>query len=244
MGRTTQRLTEAVKLVREGHGRQMLQSASVRLNSVSPSLGLARDLTVPHAAPPAKIPVEVRPLRAGEELGFLAIDPSVDGHGAVTLLQQQRILDSGIGTCWIAVEPDGSPTYMQFLIFPRDNAGTARLWGDLFPRLRPGECLLEGAYTPEAYRGKGIMAHAMALIADAAAEQGARSAVTFVADDNIASLKGCKKAGFYPYTHRFEIWRAGRRRILHEPMPPGTRYAFDEQAPVPAASRTPTAVKA
>lgn len=238
MGRSIQRLTEAAKLVREGHGRQMLRSAGVRLNSFSPSLGLSRDLTVPHAAPPAKIPVEVRPLRAGEELGFLALDDTIDGHAAVTILQQRRLLESGVGTCWIAVEPDGTPAYMQFLLFPRDNDGAKRLWGDLFPRLRPGECLLEGAYTPEAYRGKGIMAHAMSRIADAAAEQGARSAVTFVADDNIASLKGCKKAGFAPYTHRFEIWRLNRRRIVHQPMPHGTRYAFDESPPAAVSGAT------
>ncbi len=64
------------------------------------------------------------------------------------------------------------------------------------------EALLENAYTPVNYRGMGIMAAAMALIAERAAEFDARYVLTFVGVDNIASLKGCERAGFLPYLVR------------------------------------------
>ena len=52
--------------------------------------------------------------------------------------------------------------------------------------------------------------------------------VTFVADDNIASLKGCKRAGFSPYLRREERWRWFRRTLTFTPLPEGTPYPFDE----------------
>ena len=78
------------------------------------------------------------------------------------------------------------------------------------------------------------MAYAMALIAESAADLGVRSVVTFVGEDDIAALKGCKKAGFWPYTRRREIYRLGRRQVRYQPVPPGTPYPFDEQPSVAA----------
>jgi RimJ/RimL family protein N-acetyltransferase len=78
--------------------------------------------------------------------------------------------------------------------------------------------LLEGAYTPEAYRGKGIMGAAMAEIATRAAEHGARWVITFVDAHNEASLKGCVRAGFIPYLKRHEKFRLFCRRVAFEPI--------------------------
>ena len=66
------------------------------------------------------------------------------------------------------------------------------------PRLAADQALLENAYTPPSHRGLGIMSAAMALIAEQAATVGARTVLTFVGLDNIASLKGCQRAGFNP----------------------------------------------
>nr|CAD6619098.1 N-acetyltransferase [Rhizobium sp. Khangiran2] len=65
-----------------------------------------------------------------------------------------------------------------------------------FPRLDEDTALLENAYTPPSHRGLGIMSAAMALIAERAASFGARYVLTFVGTDNVASLKGCQRAGF------------------------------------------------
>jgi hypothetical protein len=47
----------------------------------------------------------------------------------------------------------------------------------------------------------------MALIAERAAELGARHVLTFVDEGNVASLKGCQRAGFHPHMlhHRLQV---------------------------------------
>jgi RimJ/RimL family protein N-acetyltransferase len=79
--------------------------------------------------------------------------------------------------------------------------------------------LLEGAYTPEAYRGMGIMSAAMARIAERAAEGGARWVITFVDETNVASVKGCLRAGFAAYVKRHERFRLFRRQVAFASIP-------------------------
>jgi GNAT superfamily N-acetyltransferase len=219
---------DAIRLVRGGHVKRVARSLRSRLGSETLSLGLMRDVSIPFAAPAATMRLEVRPRRPGELLDFLSLNAHAQAGDAAFALVERRLLDAGIGTCWVALTADGAPCYMQFLLTQRDNAGIRALWGDFFPPLGPGEALLEGAFTPEAYRGQGIMAHAMARIAESAPASGSRSVMTFVTADNVASLKGCKKAGFAPFLRRTEHWRWGHRRIAFERLPPGTPYPFDE----------------
>jgi RimJ/RimL family protein N-acetyltransferase len=81
-----------------------------------------------------------------------------------------------------------------------------------FPALGHDEALLEGAYTPPQHRGLGIMSAAMAMIAERADELGARHVLTFVGEDNIPSLKGCRRAGFHPHMMHFRSqWGFGIR---------------------------------
>jgi hypothetical protein len=50
---------------------------------------------------------------------------------------------------------------------------------------------------------------------------------TFVGQSNIASLKGCKKAGFVPFQRRKEQWRLLRRTVEFARVPEGTPYPFN-----------------
>lgn len=203
---------EVFRLLAQGRARSVLRAVRTRLRSDNMALGLRRDLTVPHEAPPAKIPLVLRPLRPDDDLSMLADDRG-DPSKAFGRQAQRRLVAANIPTCWIAAAPDGKVCYMQWLMAPRENDRIRAQWGDLFPQLGPDEALLEGAYTDHAYRGQGIMAHAMSRIAEQAREFGARWVVTFVGKSNIASLKGCAKAGFVPYLERSESWRLLRRRV-------------------------------
>jgi hypothetical protein len=51
------------------------------------------------------------------------------------------------------------------------------------------------------------MGAAMSKIAEKGLLSGARYAVTYVQKDNVAALKGCALANFYPYMTREERWR-------------------------------------
>ena len=176
----------------------MLRVVRSRLRSDFVAYGLRRDLSKPFTAPAAKIDLQLRPLAAGETLSFLDPAPGFTSDAEWIRRNQLRIIAAKIPTCWLAIDPDGKPCYMQWLLGSADNPRIRKQWGAVFPRLGPEEALLEGAYTPETHRGLGIMANAMARIAEQARGLGARWVITFVDAENVASLKGCKKAGFHP----------------------------------------------
>ena len=135
---------------------------------------------------------------------------------------RRNFLAKGAHNGFVAIDQrNGAPCYVQWLFGARDNAFVSQLKG--FPVLAPHQALLENAYTPPAYRGFGIMSAAMALIAERAADIGARHVLTFVGLDNIASLKGCQRAGFNPLIlHRATRLGFGMiRRDRFEELPQG-----------------------
>ena len=161
--------------------------------------GLRRDLTVPITTPSAKIPVSVRPLLPSDiPLLLPENNDHLEPHERVQIAWRVSFLAKAPKGCFVAVdERTGKPCYMQWLFSSSQNPLIRKLGG--FPDLEPDEALLENAFTPVEYRGLRIMSAAMALIAERAADFGARYVLTFVGDDNIPSLKGCARAGFHPH---------------------------------------------
>jgi len=215
-------------LRKKEHRGVIWRSLSLKLYSDTTYLGLRRDLSVAFKAAEAKIPLEVRPLIVQDDLSFLDInEPGISSASALDRLHQLNMLKARIRTCYLALRPDGRPCYMQWLIPPSENDKIQAFYGDIFPRLREDEALLEGAYTADDSRGQGVMASAMAHIAERANDLGARWVITFVGERHIASLKGCKKAGFVPYVRRREIYRLFIRSVTFTPLPEGTPYQFE-----------------
>jgi RimJ/RimL family protein N-acetyltransferase len=184
-------------------------AGKLRLGLYSRSMryGLRRDLRSPLAAPSAKIPISVRPLVEDDIPVLLPIDDTgADSQDQLEIAWRRAFLGKGAKGCFVAVDQrNGTPCYMQWLMGSSENSFIRRLHG--FPELGQDEALLENAYTPATYRGLGIMSAAMALIAERAADFGARYVLTFVEEHNIASLKGCERAGFYPHMlhHRDDV---------------------------------------
>jgi GNAT superfamily N-acetyltransferase len=203
------------------------RSLSQRLYSNTTYLGLRRDLSVTFKAPEAKIQLKVRPLDRRDDLSFIDInEPGISSEGAFERLHQINMLRARIRTCYIALDHSDQPCYMQWLIPSIENDKIQAFYGNIFPRLEGNEALLEGAYTADDYRGQGVMATAMAQIAERASDLGARWVITFVGERHLASLKGCKKAGFVPYIRRREIYRLFRRKVIFTPLPEGASYPF------------------
>jgi RimJ/RimL family protein N-acetyltransferase len=171
--------------------------------------GLRRDLAVTVENPTARIPISVRPARRVD------LDSILSGEGVTEAQEKQELnarrsfAEKVGGGAYVAIdERNGTPCYVQWLLGPQKNRVIGEIGG--FPMLAEGEALLEDAYTPPSHRGLGIMSAAMALIAERGTDLGARQVLTFVGMDNIASLKGCKKAGFFPYlVHTQRNWLFG-----------------------------------
>jgi hypothetical protein len=178
------------------------------------SLGLRRDLQVPFTAPEAKIPLIVRPLQ-DEDWPFLfdLTEPGISDEERQLRTSRKELALERVGSPFVAATADGEPCYIQWLFSPDENERMREFFNNIFPRLTPDEMLLEGAFTPEKHRGKGIMPCSMAQIAEHAAARGARWVVTFVTEDNVPSLKGCDRAGFSPYIRRSVRWNGLRRTV-------------------------------
>ena len=217
-------------LIGQGRSRDVYRSFRNMLWSESFALGLRRDLTQSFDAPHAAFALTIRPLRQ-EDLAKL-FDTHSEGvatEGVLDRMQRMALLDAGVATCFVAVSPRGEPCYMQWLIGPSENGKMQALFRGRFPHLKNDEALLEGAFTVEKFRGMGIMAAAMSRIAEKATDLGARCVFTFVGNDNAPSLKGCKRAGFYPYVVRKAQWKFFRTRTVFVALPPGTPYPFEKK---------------
>lgn len=211
------KLFNAFQLIRKGHFIVVIEELRKRIYSHSISFGLQRDLKNEFEAPSAKIEIQIRPLRKEDTADLLdpAADPSINPR---IIASQQSMVYANIPTCYVAVDADDKPCYMQWLIGYNENQETEKHFQGVFPPLKKSEALLEGAYSHPAYRGLRIMPRAMALIAEKAVDMNARWVNTFVDVTNIASLKGCQRSGFKPFLLRKERWFLFRRTITFHPI--------------------------
>lgn len=229
--RVHQKATLVANLVRCGNVREVSHIIGNKTWASLKGLGLRRDLAVSFETPAAAIPISIRLMREDDIPHLLGThNPDLCGAGRLDRLNRQNMIKAGFRTCYVAVTRDDVPCYMQFLIGPDENQLLRTHFRGLYPHLSKDEALLEGAFTPEAFRGQRIMPSAMAQIARKAAELGARWVITYVGNDNIASLKGCKRAGFFPFQEREECWRLFRQSVSFTALPPGTPYVFDAVA--------------
>jgi len=192
------------------------------------ALGLRRDLSLPFVAPDALISMTVRPVLAADlrimlDVNEMGISREERRDRAIRL----HLANAGFAHCYVAVTEGNRPCFIQWVMLPSENRILHRAFNGLFPPLAADEVLLEGAYTPAAFRGRHIMPAAMALIAEAAGELGAARVITFVGSENTPSLKGCKRAGFVPYATRRAVHRFGYRQTTFSPLPLGTPFPFD-----------------
>ncbi len=95
--------------------------AGRRIYSSAEFVGLRRDLTVPFAAPAAKIPISVRPMAPGDVEALLPLDPGLPHGEWWEQVTRRRLLEARIGTCHVATAPDGRPCYMLCVMGHADN---------------------------------------------------------------------------------------------------------------------------
>ena len=211
------RLRGIVRLVMHGELGAVAGRLRAALWSDSVSVRLERDLDVPFAAPESTIPIQIRPMKDADLSTLLDLRAEgVSSAERVDRERRARLVGARLPTAYVAVSEDGVPCYVQWLVGSEQNDRIQQVWNGEFPILAPDEALLEGAFTPEAYRGRRIMPAAMARIAEVATELGARRVITFVTEDNVPSLKGCGRAGFAPASAR--LIRRRLFRTLVEPI--------------------------
>lgn len=216
-----------ISLVREIGPRRFAQALRERAWSESLSFGLACDLSDVRPARTPKIEVVMEPTTPHGFAGFAEELGRVSGDNYIEVNQRAQLCQAGVGGLHLATDSDGRPIYAQWLI---DHGGQSALHGasrGQFPNLAQNETLVEGAYTFVDFRKMGAMAEGMRQLLAKAAVAGAARCYTYVAVDNVPSLRGCANAGFDLDHTRVTTLRAGRRRVLRRPPLPQERAQWE-----------------
>lgn len=222
------KIASLVSLIRAGHISIIKSEIRKRFYSKSYSIGLRRDLNTHFEEPQAHIPITIRKLRASDAKIFQTSSAFARKFPRLAA-QQLNMVQANIPDCYVAASADDTPTYMQWLIGPRQYPRLAQAVGHIFPPLNSDEALLEGAFAYPEFRGMRIMPEAMARIAQKAKEiEGVRYVITYVDIENIPSLKGCKRAGFSPFLLRTDSWFLFVRSVKFSPLPASLRAQYNE----------------
>jgi hypothetical protein len=147
-----------------------------------------------------------------------------------------------VPTCYVAFTNDDQPAYMNWVVFASDWKGFSPYFaGRMHKELEPDECLFEFAYTFEKFRGLGVMGAALRMIVDRIVGERplVRWGYTYILDNNIPSIKGCRNAGFKPYMQRREHWRAMRMWQTFSSLDEGNNLPFADRTIPNAASIPP-----
>ena len=195
------------------------------ISSDAESFGFRRDYAVPHAPPEESVPnLRIAPL--DKTLARKLFDePTLDGQDQLYLERRKAIWSQGFSGGYVAVDPDGRPAYLQFYIPFAELDMVRSYWGGLFPDYGSDTLLVEGAWVPPEFRGRGLMAQGMYLTSMAAKEANSeqvRYATTYVDAGNRGARVGCEAAGFALFQRRTERWRLGRQSFVFENMAPAT----------------------
>lgn len=189
-------------------------------------LGLRCDLRALPEVRPAKVAVRMEPRAPGDGAAFEGDLGRVRGDDYLEVLFRLGLCEDGVTTLYVA-GPDDDPIYAQWLVQTDDQDLMHAHAPGRYERLAPGEVLLEGAYTFAAYRRMGAMADGMAQLLRIARDAGAETAITYVSDDNVASLRGCAAVGFVADHVRRSSRRLGVRRSLPGALDDGSRGAWE-----------------
>jgi hypothetical protein len=201
-----------IAIARGAGPRLLLEKVVERTWSSSVSFGLRCDLRSLPPHRPGRIEITMEPRDCPGYDGFVDELARVKGSNYLYVRGEQRMCDAGVRTLHVATAPDGSPAYSQWLVRPREQHLIDAHFPGSYTRLEPGEVLLEGAYTFSRFRGMSLMADGMWQLLAKARDGGAESALTYVATDNVPSLRGCAGVGFVPDHLRRTVRRFGRRR--------------------------------
>ncbi len=183
-----------------------------RLYLKSSYYGLKRILNDEIYSLPCKLEYDLH-LASSQEMAEVFLLLSLDNpHSIMELVHRKIFYDQGLANCYLArTKITNEPCYIQWMVSSKDMSLSKGRVRDCYPPINQDEVMLEHAYTFKKYRSQGLMGSVMVKLADRAKAEGYQQMITYVETDNVASLKGCEKAGF----HKYCLWQESRVLFLH-----------------------------
>lgn len=169
--------------------------------------GLKRELDGCIYSVPSRLEYSLHIASPSEMVELFQLLSNENKDSIMEVVLRKIFYDHSLTNCYLArATANNEPCYIQWMILPEENPEAQRFLRQGYPQIASNEVMLEHAYTFKKYRGQGIMGSVMAKLATIAQERGYQQIITYVSKDNIASLKGCEKAGF----QKFRLWQEAR----------------------------------
>jgi hypothetical protein len=217
----------ALALARHGRWQNAARAAGDRVWGSRVYFALRCDLERLPPRRPAAVSLTMTPRDCATFDGLERELPRTSGSDYLEVLLRLRTCEAGIRELFVADGAVAEPAYCQWLVRPHDQWPLHEHAPGRYSALRTDEVLLEGAYTFLAYRRQGAMADGMWQLLARARDEGARAAITYVADDNRASLRGCAAVGFEPDHMVRADRRLGLRSTVLLPVDATARRSWD-----------------
>jgi len=211
ISRTARRAKMLIDQVRSGGKDEAMADLRRWANSETHAVGLRRVLEIEPDPPKSLVPLTAKPIDATTAPRIFDVE-GLSPIDQLYLDRRQNMYDAGFRGGWCAVDPEGNPAYVQWLIPGADGPKVRAFFGDLFPPLDEDTLFIEGAWIPPMFRKQKVMSEGLALVTRAAADAtpGSRFAVAFVTEDNRGAAFGTRAAGYDVFMKRTERWRMGR----------------------------------
>jgi ribosomal protein S18 acetylase RimI-like enzyme len=121
---------------------------------------------------------------------------TLDSVSRKDVISRLLFYKSGFTNCYAAVTSEGEVAYLQWLIYPSENALIENKYSRIFSPLREDQVMIENAFTFPKFRGMGLLSYVTNALLNIAKEAGYKSVVTYIRKDKIASLNEVFKMGF------------------------------------------------
>lgn len=209
--RLARRSKMLIDQVRSGGKDEALADLRRWASSETHAIGFKRVLEIEPSPPASLVALTARPIDDAMAPKIFDVE-DLSPIDQLYLDRRKNMFVAGFRGGWCAVDAEGNPAYVQWLIPGADGVQVRDFFGELFPPLDEDTLFIEGAWIPPAFRKQKVMAEGLALVTQAAAEAtpGSRYAVAFVTEDNRGAAFGTRAAGYEVFMKRTERWRLGR----------------------------------
>jgi GNAT superfamily N-acetyltransferase len=149
---------------------------------------------------------------------FYASTNHLDNDEIRERFQRLLFLKADVPTCFVALEPNGFPCSLCWLIKSEENNSISYYFKEGLPRVNSDEVLLEFVFVHPDYRGKGVMEWISKTLFVHARANGAKRAIAFVRGQNSVSLAATQMIGWKPFLKKTVNWKFFNRSVAYEPL--------------------------
>jgi hypothetical protein len=168
--------------------------------------GLQKNLQTNNAPVPCEVKYSLQLASEKDMQEMLEMAVSEGRDSAYELIGRKLFYDSGFRDCYVARSVDTNELcFVQWMISQENCQGLDRGFRNMLPKLERQDLWMENSYTFKKYRGKKVYPSVLVDLAEIARNKGFKRILTYVREDNIASVKGCERAGFQAFERVTEV---------------------------------------